>query len=290
MGNVRGDTVKDTEIGQLPVEWDVCPLGELAEKPQYGFTASAADTQIGPQFLRITDIQDGGVNWATVPYCDRLDSDLEKCRLRDGDLVVARIGATTGKSYLITAPPNAVFASYLIRIRTKGGLLPEFLHQFTNSAGYWRQINEAKGGRLKQGVNIPNLQNLKVPVPPLPEQRAIAQVLRTVQRAKEATEKVLAATKQLKQSLLRHLFTYGPVPFDQADQVELKETEIGPMPGHWEVGPLKSISRLASGGTPSKQRPDFWRGSIAWVSPKDMKSPRLWDAEDHISQQVVPPP
>jgi len=210
--------------------------------------------------------------------------------------VVARIGATTGKSYLITDPPDAVFASYLIRIRTNNGLLAEFLDQFMKSEDYWRQIDAAKGGRLKQGVSIPVLQGLQLPIPPLSEQKAIAQMLRTVQRAKEATEKVIAASRQLKQSLMRHLFTYGPVPFDQADKVALKETKVGEMPEDWDVVPLNSIATLASGGTPSKQRPEFWIGTIPWVSPKDMKTPRLWEAEDHISEEglkdgsrLVPP-
>jgi type I restriction enzyme, S subunit len=66
---LRGEAQKETEIGLVPESWDVYPLSGYIHKPDYGFTASASSDAVGPRFLRITDIQDGDVDWDNVPYC-----------------------------------------------------------------------------------------------------------------------------------------------------------------------------------------------------------------------------
>jgi type I restriction enzyme S subunit len=86
-------------------------------------------------------------------------------------------------------------------------LLPEYLHYFTHMESYWRQINAAKGGRLKKGVNIPVLRSLLLPLPPLPEQRRIAHMLSAVDRKIEAEEQRKAALQALFKSMLQQLMT-----------------------------------------------------------------------------------
>ena len=172
-------------IGRFPTK----TLGELCEKPQYGFTASAVAESVGPHFLRITDLRDGSLDWNTTPFCDCTDQEREKFTLRKGDLVVARIGATTGRTSLILDPPAAVFASYLIRIRPTGAVNPFFLFFFTKSKNYWRWVNSNKDNNLKGGINASLLTEIEVPFPSKPEQEKIAAVLWNVQRAIEVEER-----------------------------------------------------------------------------------------------------
>jgi len=170
----RGEPQKQTEIGLVPESWRVVNLIDVCEKPQYGFTDSAAK-EGNAQFLRITDITEFGVNWDEVPFCNC--HDYKNYELKNGDIVFARIGATTGKSYLIKNPPTSVYASYLIRVRCKDEILPEFLINYFETEQYWSQINARKGDNLKGGVNATVLSKLFTPNPSLDEQEKIAKIL-----------------------------------------------------------------------------------------------------------------
>ena len=207
----RGEATKMTEIGEMPESWKVVTLGDRSFKPDYGYTASASKNPSGPKFLRITDIQEDHVNWDSVPYCDKCQDIEENYKLKSGDLVIARIGATTGKIYLIHNCPDAIFASYLIRVRTRPGLSPDFLYFYCQTKNYWEHINQNKGGRLKGGVNIPILQRLPLPFPVVSEQDSISKVLLACDSKISALEQEARLLQELFRAMLEELMS-GRLP------------------------------------------------------------------------------
>jgi type I restriction enzyme S subunit len=192
--------------------WVEKRLGDLS-RINYGYTESASAEKVGPHFLRITDIQDNRVDWVTVPYCPIDASDLPKYKLADGDIVFARTGATTGKSYLVTNPPEAVFASYLIRVQLSNrGLLPQFLNLFFQTHTYWDTIRAGVSGSAQGGFNATKLGELVIPFPESEkEQKQIIAKLdglsEETQRLASLYEHKLVLLEALKKSLLHQAFT-----------------------------------------------------------------------------------
>jgi len=199
--------LKETEIGIMPGDWELIRLIEEIDKPQYGYTASAIQRELGPKFLRITDIQNDKVDWKNVPFCKCSKKNFEKYALNKRDIVIARIGATTGKTYIMREDIGSVFASYLIRIKTKQNLNSYYLYHFTKSSIYWKQIHSHKGGRLKQGINIPILSNILIPLPRLNIQNKIVRNLMPIDQKIQVEQNKKKALEELFKSLLNNLMT-----------------------------------------------------------------------------------
>ena len=191
---------KDTEIGRIPKEWEVVRLSDVGTL-QYGVTAAATKDYTGIKFLRITDIKDDGIDWLNAPYCELKEGELKKYELRLSDVLFARIGATTGKTCLIDKPVRSAFGSYLIRFQPSiKEINTKFLYFYTQSEIYWLQINMSKGGQLKKGLNSKLLGNLKLPLPPLPEQQKIAEILSTVDKRLELLKKKKEKLERIKKA------------------------------------------------------------------------------------------
>ena len=170
--------IEDEIPFEVPEGWSWCRLGNITDTIQYGLNNSAEQSGTY-RFLRITDIQNGKVNWDIVPFTNTNES--AKYLLHINDIVFARTGATVGKSFLITELPyETVYASYLLRIRLIGEILPQYIYQFFNSQCYWKQITGKAVGVGQPNCNGTSLKELFIPFPPLSEQERILSIAEAI--------------------------------------------------------------------------------------------------------------
>lgn len=243
---------KTTEPASYLESWQVVPLGSVVRLTRgisWGKNDEAPD---GVPVIAIPNVKSDRVSF-DVKY--RIKKDIPETKLlRQGDVLL--VGSSGGLHNLGRSAiaeeipfPEATFASFLVKVDPLDAIEREFLRFLLASGLIDFPACSKRAADGKFNLQVQQLAQFPVPLPSLPEQRAIADVLRTVQRAREATEKVIAAKRQLKASLMKHLFTYGSVPLNQADKVSLKETEIGLMPSHWTIRLLGEICSVDWGNT-----------------------------------------
>lgn len=151
-------------------------LGDFAEF-KYGFTATAqSEGQF--RFLRITDISPWGKLSPEGAKFVRDDGGARDYLVKPGDLLMARTGATFGKTMLIEKETSAVFASFLIRIRLdEHVMVPSYYWHFAQSNLYWDQANASvsNGGQPQFNANV--LKKVRVPVPSINHQTQVVNIL-----------------------------------------------------------------------------------------------------------------
>lgn len=198
------------ENGVSDESWEESNFGKFTVS-QYGYTEKAHWEKIGPKFLRITDIQDNKVDWDEVPWCPIDEDGMKQYAVEIGDIMIARTGATTGKSYLICDDVEAVFASFLIRLKVVNKNLDyNYLYGYMQSEDYWRQITDFSSGIAQPGVNASKLKQIKFKCPTLTEQheivRLIDDLLARERKAQQVTEQALASIDLMKKSILARAF------------------------------------------------------------------------------------
>ncbi|WP_107689386.1 restriction endonuclease subunit S [Coprothermobacter proteolyticus] len=282
---------KMTELGPLPEEWEVIRLGDVARfetgKRERGGAQSQGEVfSVGGEHIT----EDGRLDFSSLKFISRrFYEKLNSGKVKPGDTLVCKDGARTGKSAFIREIPSSGLAvnEHVFIVRpVNAQLYDEFLGYWFLSEQAWQQLRVACHG-LIGGITREDISNFILPLPPLYEQRAIAHVLRTVQRAKEATERVIQATRELKKSLMRYLFTYGPVSVEEAESVPLKETEIGLVPEHWEVVRLGEIGEVTAGGSAPQER-YYFNGRHPFVRVQHLDEDGYWVRRwDLITDEAV---
>ncbi len=150
----EGLRMVDSALGPIPEGWGVRQLSDVVST-QYGYTESATTEPIGPKFLRGMDMNKASfIDWSEVPYCPILESDISKYRLEIGDVLVIRM-ADPGKVSMVEIDVDAVFASYLVRLRPFDAslLTPYFLFYMLLADSYQQFARGATTGTTRGSLS-----------------------------------------------------------------------------------------------------------------------------------------
>ncbi len=213
MGVVMNDIpkgYKQTDVGLIPEDWGVLPLGRLIHSVEYGSAAKSSATGRVP-VLRMGNLQGGKIDWDDLVYTDN-ELEIRKYSLVVGDVLFNRTNTIdlVGKTAIYKGERAAVFAGYLIRINSDKALLDSAYLNYILNAEFSRK-HSAKILSIAVGqanINGQKLKSYPVPLPPTKaEQEAIAEALSDADALIESLEQLLAKKRQIKQGAMQELLT-----------------------------------------------------------------------------------
>lgn len=184
-----------------------------------------------------------------------------KLRFRKGDIIFGRRRAYQRK--LALAEMDGICSAHAMVARAKPKVvLPEFLPFLMMSDKFMNRAVDISVGSLSPTINWTTLKLEEFDLPPLDQQRRIAEILWAVDEVIERQLELASAS---------------------ANAANRTRNEYFAQPNRYELHPIREAGRWVSGHTPSRDRSDFWNGAFPWVSPKDMKQPLIFDSQEHLS-------
>ena len=260
-------------------KWKTVKLKEITTdgKGHYGIGASAVDYDENLlTYLRITDITDDGrINKDGLKSVN--DEDAKNYLLKKNDIVFARTGNSTGRSYFYEEKDgDLVFAGFLIKFNLDPiKVNPKYIRYYTLSDEYKNWIESFATGSTRKNINAKMYGDMEITLPPRYIQDAIVNLMNPFEEKIELNNDMNKTLEEMAQALFKRWFVDFEFPNENGEPYkssggEMVESELGMIPKGWEVKTLGDIGEIISGGTPSTKNEEYYGGEISWITPKDL--------------------
>jgi len=272
-------------IRNVPKDWRTATIGDLAVEVKNGFASGKRDEN-GIVQIRMNNVTTDGHlildSYLKVPR----PKGIEDWLLRESDVLFNNTNSydLVGKAAVFKgASFPCTFSNHFTRIRfNKEQILPEVASYYFIMLwrrGYFRSIAIRHVGQA--AVNLTYLLKTLIPVPPLSEQKEIAEILSTVDEAIQKADEAIENAERLKKGLMHELFTKGIGHKDFVFNKELGHE----IPKEWGVVRITEISNTYAGGTPSRRIKKYYGGSIPWVKSGEVNHRDIYDTEEKITEE-----
>ncbi len=281
-------------LGPVPVHWLVKRFRFVAQLNPSKAELVTQDRNTEVSFLPMEAIgDDGSLNLERTRPLSEVEAGYTY--FRDGDVALAKITPCfeNGKGAVMHGLRGGIGfgTTELIIARPRASEVTGPLLNWVFRSPIFRKQGEASmyGAGGQKRVPDDFVRNFVWAFPPLAEQIVVAAFLDRETAKIDALiaeqEKLIALLAEKRQATISHAVTRGLN--SDAPMKDSGVAWLGEMPAHWHISPLKYLVSLKSGGTPSKENPDYWEGDIPWASAKDLKSEQLGDTVDHITTLAV---
>ena len=281
---------------QLPDNWEVKPLRSVADYVVSNVDKVPDDDEIPIRLCNYTDVYNNEFITLALDFMQATASEAEisKFGLAVDDVIITKDSESwddIGVPALVRETVGDLVCGYhLALLRSlKERMDGAFLFRCLQAKPVRVQLELVANGVTRFGIPKSEIGAMRLPVPPLTQQRAIADYLdRETARLDAlvaAKERVLRLLAEKRRAVITRAVTRGIDP-----RAPLRDSGIpwlGEIPSHWEIVALRFLVDLTSGATPDTGKPEYWDGEIPWVSSKDMKQNEITDTQDHVSEMAL---
>jgi type I restriction enzyme S subunit len=263
--------MKMTDVGVIPNDWEVQSINDMGHSFAYGVGAEAVPYDGLNKYIRITDIDDELARYTPSPIVSPSFYE-DQHILGEGDIVVARTGASVGKSYLYRKEDGRlIYAGFLMKFNVNQGN-PAFVKYQLQTERYkkWVETESARTGQ--PGLNLEQLKRFSFPAPShKSEQDKIATALEDIDTLICALDKAVKKKNLMKQGAMQKLLT---------GRVRVKGFTTP-----WVEVELRQTGVMKSGGTPSTLVPEYWNGNINWLQSGAVQNCYIYPSA--VSQKIT---
>ena len=283
-------------------EWREVALEDVAREITVGYVGPMASEYVetGVPFLRSQNVDPLRINTDDLKYIsDEFHARIAKSRLAPDDVVIVRTGKP-GACAVIPSWLKEANCSDLVIVRCGADLDSRFLAYYVNTAAAHHVASHLVGA-VQQHFNVGSARTLRITLPPIMEQKAIASILgalddkidtnQTMNRTLEATSRAIFQSWFIDFDPV-YAKAEGRSPNPSAAVTALfpdtlQESELGDIPKGWEVKTVWDIAEVVGGGTPRTAEPSYWEGGLHyWATPKDLSklsNPVLLETERTVT-------
>jgi type I restriction enzyme S subunit len=281
------------EVMDYPNDWKVEDLSSVASvNPESLGSGTHPDYEF--KYIDISSVETGDIDWDSVStYIYESAPSRARRVVRPQDVLLSTVRPTL-KAHAFadwSKEEGYVCSTGFAVLRAMEELDPYFLRHLVFSNLVTRQLHRLETGSNYPAVPQRDVERVRIPLPPLPEQRHIAEILDAADAAIRETERVIAKLRQVKQGLLhdtltRGLDAHGHLRDPDVHPEQFKDSPLGRIPRAWSMQAISELGRVVTGTTPPGSADDAWGDALPFITPTEITNDGFVEkAERSISKE-----